>query len=282
MKFSVVTISYNQAQFLERAMISVLTQTGVELEYIVVDPGSTDGSRDIIERYRDRVTHVVYEKDQGPADGLNKGFALATGEIYCYLNSDDEFEPNAFQTIAEYFASHPKADVVCGHCWLIDECGRLLRRVWSDPYQRELVAYGYAIQIQPSTYFRSEAFARIDGFNVRNRISWDGELMLDFAISGARIEVIDKFLSLYRVHGKSITGAGLHKDLRSDWHRHAFSKVDGALLDPQRHLHREADVCSSSIAQSCGFFRAPAVWQGLGPQRNLTPRNFSNQWCPRS
>ena len=136
MKFSVVTISYNQAQFLEQAMVSVLAQSGVELEYIVVDPGSTDGSRDIIERYRDRIAHVVYEKDDGPADGLNKGFALATGEIYCYLNSDDEFEPNAFQTIAAFFASHTETDVVCGHCWLIDEHERRLRRVWSDPYIR--------------------------------------------------------------------------------------------------------------------------------------------------
>ena len=66
MKFSVVTISYNQARFLERAIVSVLAQSGVELEYIVVDPGSTDGSRDIIERYRERIAHVVYEKDHGP------------------------------------------------------------------------------------------------------------------------------------------------------------------------------------------------------------------------
>ena len=227
MKFSVVTISYNQAVFLEQAIVSVLSQRGVELEYIVVDPGSTDGSRDIIERHRDRIAHVVYEKDDGPADGLNKGFALATGEVYCYLNSDDEFEPNAFQTVAAYFASHPETDVVCGHCWLIDERGRRLRRVWSDPYQRTLVAYGRAIQIQPSTYIRKGAFRRIDGFNVRNRISWDAELLLDLAICGARIEVIDEFLSLYRVHATSITGTGLHRDLQNEWSRVRFQKLMG-------------------------------------------------------
>ena len=227
MKFSVVTISYNQARFLERAIVSVLAQSGVELEYIVVDPGSTDGSRDIIERYRESIAHVVYEKDHGPADGLNKGFALATGEIYCYLNSDDEFEPDAFQTMAAYFVSHPETDVACGHCWLIDERGCRLRRVWSDPYQRTLVAYGRAIQIQPSTYIRSNAFRSIDGFNVRNRISWDSELLLDLAICGARIEVIDKFLSLYRVHASSITGAALHKDLQTEWIRARFQKLMG-------------------------------------------------------
>ena len=227
MKFSVVTISFNQAQFLEKAIVSVLAQSGVEVEYIVVDPGSTDGSRDIIERYRDRIAHVVYEKDDGAADGLNKGFALATGEIYCYLNSDDEFEPDAFRTIAAYFASHSETDVVCGHCCLIDGDGRRLRRVWSDPYQRELVAYGCAIQIQPSTYIRCKAFRSIGGFNVPNRISWDAELLLDLAIHGARIKVIDRFLSLYRVHATSITGAALHKDLQREWSRVRFQKLMG-------------------------------------------------------
>ena len=92
MKFSIVTISFNQARFLERAIVSVIEQKGVELEYIVVDPGSTDGSRDIIERHRDLIAHVVFEKDKGPADGLNKGFSHATGSIYGYLNADDVLE----------------------------------------------------------------------------------------------------------------------------------------------------------------------------------------------
>ncbi|WP_400767053.1 glycosyltransferase family 2 protein [Methylosinus sporium] len=227
MKFSVVTISYNQAQFLGRAISSVLGQTGVEIDYVVVDPGSTDGSREIIELNRDRIAHIIYEKDAGPADGLNKGFALATGEIYCYLNSDDEFEPGAFQTIADYFISHPDVDVVCGHCWLIDEEGRRLRRVWSDPFRRKIVAYGGAIQIQPSTYIRARAFRGINGFNTRNRISWDGELLLDLALNGARIEVIDKFISLYRVHPLSITGAALHQDRQTEWTTVRFERLMG-------------------------------------------------------
>src|SRR3546814_11032429 len=80
MRFSVVTISYNQAKFLRRAIDSVLNQSGVDLEYIVVDPGSSDDSRAIIDSYGDRIGHRVYEPDQGPADGLNKGFAHATGK----------------------------------------------------------------------------------------------------------------------------------------------------------------------------------------------------------
>jgi glycosyltransferase involved in cell wall biosynthesis len=86
-KVSIVTISYNQCAFLERAIQSVLAQNYPEVEYIVVDPGSTDGSRDIIERYRSRISKLILEPDKGPVDGLNKGFSVATGEIYGYLNA---------------------------------------------------------------------------------------------------------------------------------------------------------------------------------------------------
>ncbi len=88
MKVSIVTISFNQAEFLERAMRSVLTQDYPDVEYIVVDPGSTDGSRALITAQGSRIKAIL-EKDNGPADGLNKGFASATGEIFGYINADD-------------------------------------------------------------------------------------------------------------------------------------------------------------------------------------------------
>jgi glycosyltransferase involved in cell wall biosynthesis len=88
MKISVVTVSFNQAAFLERAIRSVIDQGYKNLEYIIVDPGSTDGSREIIERYRNYFTQVILSPDDGPADGLNKGFAHATGDICAYVNSD--------------------------------------------------------------------------------------------------------------------------------------------------------------------------------------------------
>lgn len=208
MKFSIVTISFNQAQFLERAILSVLTQRGTDIEYIIVDPGSTDGSRKIIERYRHAFSQVIFEKDEGPADGLNRGFARASGDIYCYLNSDDEFCPGAFAAVQSYFSSHVDVDVVCGHAYVIDADGRLLRRVWSDPFHVRSQAYGCSIQIQPSTYVRASRFKATHGFNAVNKSNWDGELLVDLALSGAKIEIMDSFLSNYRVHGLSITGSG--------------------------------------------------------------------------
>lgn len=227
MKFSIVTISYNQADFLEEAIRSVLDQNGVEVEYVVVDPGSSDGSRDIIERYRPRLAQTVLEKDAGPADGLNKGFALATGDVFAYLNSDDTFEPEAFARIACYFETHPEIDVVCGHAWVTDSRGARLRKVWSEPFGRWSVAYGVSVQIQPSTFIRSAAFRKSGGFNVGNRSNWDGELLIDLFLTGARIAILDEVLSCYRLHGVSITASGRLDAAIRAFGSHRFRKLMG-------------------------------------------------------
>ncbi len=227
MKFSIVTISFNQAEFLERTIRSVLDQQGVEIEYIVVDPGSTDGSREIIERYRDRIAHIIFEKDQGPADGLNRGFAKASGEIYGYLNSDDTFEPNALKTVENYFIDHPDVDVVCGHCWVTDRHDNRLRKGWSEPFTRLSAAYGASVQMQPSTFIRRQAFLNSGGFNIENRRSWDGELLLSLFLSGARIEIMDAILSTFRLHEVSITNSGALGDLLEISSRESFERLMG-------------------------------------------------------
>ena len=93
MRISIVTLSYNQRTFLREAIDSVLQQDHPDLEYIVVDPGSTDGSREFIRSYGEQVAQVVFEPDQGAADGLNKGFSRATGEVFGFLNADDYLLP---------------------------------------------------------------------------------------------------------------------------------------------------------------------------------------------
>lgn len=205
----------------------MVEQHGVEVEYIVVDPGSTDGSRDIIEEYRPHLADMVFEKDAGPADGLNKGFALATGDIYGFLNSDDTLEPGALAEVAGWFEKHPDIDVVSGHAWITDRDDRRLRRVWSEPYQRLPVAYGAAVQIQPSTFIRRAAYLAIAGFNPQNRSNWDSELMVDLYLSGARFGIIEKFLSCYRLHGVSITNSGSLEPEMKMWSDKRFVRLMG-------------------------------------------------------
>lgn len=227
MKFSIVTISFNQREFLERTIKSVIEQNGVAIEYIVVDPGSTDGSRDVIEAYRSHFAHVIFEKDAGPADGLNKGFALATGDVYGFLNSDDTLEPGALAEVAAWFERHQAIDVVSGHGWITDRHDSRLRRVWSDRFERLPVAYGAAIQIQPSSFIKRAAYLATAGFNAENRSSWDSELLVDLYLSGSRFGIIEKFLSCYRLHAVSITNSGALESEMKEWSARRFKMLIG-------------------------------------------------------
>lgn len=226
MKLSIVTISFNQVQYLRECIESVLNQDGVDIEYIVVDPGSTDGSRELIESYGDRLIRV-FEGDCGPADGLNKGFSIATGDVFGYLNSDDIVLPNSLGKIAEIFEAETNVDVVYGHGYVIDESGKKIRNCYSDRFSLMAAAYGAAVVIQPSTFFRSAAFRLIGGFNIKNRSNWDGELFIDLVRAGCRIKRLNMFISEYRVHSGGITGSGRLEEMHRDHSRKMFSKITG-------------------------------------------------------
>ena len=207
MKASIVTISFNQAQFLERAIRSVLEQDYGDIEYIVVDAGSTDGSREIIERYRDRIAKVIFEPDEGPVDGLNKGFERASGEIFGYINSDDAYLPGAIGKAVAALRARSDADVVCGHGYIVDHEGVVLRRFRSDPFDARRYALGGVVVMQQSTFFRRAAFETVGGFNPQNKTSWDGELMLEMSLAGMRFTVVDDYWSVFRIHETSISGS---------------------------------------------------------------------------
>ena len=207
-RVSIVTISFNQAMFLEEAMLSVLGQQGVELEYIVVDPGSTDGSRDIIGKYASGLSHVILEPDDGPADGLNKGFSLATGSVFGFLNSDDRLLPGVLAKVARYFENHPGVDVVSGHGYVVDDNDRVVRKAFSHKFDLARYCTQGTALLQQSTFFRAQAFRRTRGFNVENRTCWDGELWVDLALAGSRFGLYHDYWSCFRIHEDSISGRG--------------------------------------------------------------------------
>ncbi len=225
MKVSIVTISFNQVGFLNHAIRSVLEQDYPDIEYIVVDPGSTDGSRALIAGYADQV-QTVLEPDGGPADGLNRGFARATGDVLAFLNSDDVLLPGAVRRAVAYLESS-KCDVVSGHAVVIDEEGRELRKVFSEPFSLKRYAYGTSILIQPSTFFTREIFRKSGGFNIHNRATWDGELFMEMSLHGARFKLVNEFWSGYRLHSASITATGKLDQQILDFHEHAFRRVIG-------------------------------------------------------
>lgn len=212
-RISVVTISYNQGAFIEQTLRSVLEQGYPNLEYIVIDGGSNDETRDILERYRDRLSHLVIEPDDGQSDALNKGFALATGDILTWLCSDDLLEPGALFTVAAAFQRHDP-DLVAGGCTIIDEDG-----AWTYQHHNALpvgvpvpLSLGDMLSFlgvwqkslyffQPETFFSRRIWER-SGATIKRSMyfAMDYDLFLRFAMAGATVLHVPQTLAASRVH----------------------------------------------------------------------------------
>lgn len=237
-RVTIVTLSYNQAQFLAEAMDSVLSQDIDDLEYIIVDPGSTDGSATIIEARRHRLAAVVDGPDRSPSHGLARGFAAATGDIYGFLNSDDRLRPGALAAVVQAFADEPALDVVSGHMRIIDADGRTRRLSFTDGFTRRGMALGTWNICQQSTFFRAEAFHKAGGFDPEARVSWDYDLMVRMFLQRPKHRIINRLLSDFRVYDQSITGAKRFQQHRDAmFHRH-FEHIIGRRWRPTDHLAR--------------------------------------------
>jgi glycosyltransferase involved in cell wall biosynthesis len=226
-KISIVTLSFNQQAYLKEAIDSVLSQGYADLEYIVVDPGSKDGSRDLIESYGDRIAVTLFEPDRGASDGLNKGFSLATGEVYGFLNADDILFPGSLNQVAEFFQSNPACDMAMGNGYKIDGHGRKTRHFLARDFSVRRFFYGGTQWLQQSTFFRAAAFKRSPGFNLENRTSWDGELFLNMANQGAKIGYIHADLGGFRIHDESISGSGRMNEQYHQDCRRIFKQLNG-------------------------------------------------------
>ena len=206
MKISIVTISFNQSRYIKKCIDSVLNQKNVEIEYIVVDPGSNDGSREIINSYGDRLIKI-YQPDKGPADGLNKGFQMATGEIFGFINSDDYFLEGSLQKVKNYFLENQKKTYITGHGWIEDNRRGKKYRMYPSTISKLKYAYDASKIFQQGTFFPAEFFYAAGGFNEMNNTCWDGELFANFANLGLKHKVINEDLAVFRIYSGSISGS---------------------------------------------------------------------------
>ena len=206
MKISIVTISFNQKKYLRKCIDSILNQTECDLEYIVVDPGSNDGSRELIESYGNRIV-TEFAPDNGPADGLNKGFKRATGQIYGFVNSDDYLLPGALKHIADYFSTTGLNYFVTAKGFVQDPDGRL-KKITPLPLTAENMIHRSAVMFQQGTFFPASAYEMAGGFNASNTTCWDYELLLRLLLKGVRNEVIEQNVAVFRLHADSISGSG--------------------------------------------------------------------------
>ena len=152
---SIVTPSYNQALYLEETIRSVLAQSYKSIEYIIIDGGSTDGSIEIIKKYSHLLAYWVSEKDKGQTDALNKGFAVAHGRVFAWLNSDDTYKPQAVSEAVNYLAENPETGMVYGDLDFIDETGRIIGQFPAAQTDLKRLRRGYVHIPQPSAFFRA-------------------------------------------------------------------------------------------------------------------------------
>ncbi len=202
---SIVTPCFNAARFLAEAVESVLSQDYPSIEYIVADGGSTDGTLDILERYRGRLRYFS-GKDAGPSDALHRGLLQAHGEIFAWLNADDIYLPGAVRTAVEFLAGHPEIDVAYGEGYWIDENGKTIRRYPTRPFDGKLLERDCFI-CQPAAFFRASAY-RLCGLDPEVKLSFDYDLWIRMAKRGLRFAALPQRLACTRMHVAADT---LHK-----------------------------------------------------------------------
>lgn len=198
LRISVITPNYNCADYLEQTIVSVISQGYLNLEYIIVDGASTDRSMEIIEQYHSHFAHVISEPDNGHADALNKGFSLATGDVLCWINSDDLLMPNSLAVVDAVFSMLDHVQWITGIPSVADESGtvrRYPRRMWS--WQRFLSGDFRHIQ-QESTFWRRSLLEKCGGkLNGHLRLANDFELWLRF-FNHAALYTLDAPLGCFR------------------------------------------------------------------------------------
>jgi len=203
-RVSIVTPSYNQGEFLEETIRSVLLQGYPNLEYIIIDGGSQDNSVEIIKKYEPWLAYWVSEPDKGQAHAINKGFKRATGKIVTWLNSDDIYAKMAFKNVLMCFSRN--LDIVYGDCEYVNENGRK-KRTFTSPSELSLINFVFAEPpfLQPSVFFKSALLDNIGYLNEDYHYRFDSEYWIRLFMSNCRFFHLQTVLSYYRIHSNSKT-----------------------------------------------------------------------------
>jgi glycosyltransferase involved in cell wall biosynthesis len=214
---SIVTPSYNQESFIEETIKSIISQEGdFNIDYVVVDGMSTDGSVEIIRKYdallREGKWPVkckginyrwVSEPDKGQSDAIEKGFRMAEGEILAYLNSDDVYLPDAFKKVVGFFGAHPSTLMIYGDSYYVDESGSVVGKYPTEPFNYDRLAVRNII-CQQSAFFKRKAYEDAGGVDTNLQYVMDYDLWIRMA-KKINVEYIEEYFSYFRLHEESKT-----------------------------------------------------------------------------
>jgi glycosyltransferase involved in cell wall biosynthesis len=201
-RVSIVTPSYNQSSFLEETICSVLDQGYPNLEYFVIDGGSSDGSLEILKKYSSHLAGWVSEPDRGQTDAINKGFARATGQILAWLNSDDTYQPGAIAEAAAYLESHPETGMVYGDANLIDETGNIIGRFPARQTDYRRLRRGYVHIPQQTSFFRADLWRQVGPLDPSFYFAMDYDLWVRLS-RVTQLDYSPRVWGNFRLHGNA-------------------------------------------------------------------------------
>lgn len=214
-KISIITPSFNQGRYIEQTIQSVLNQNYPNLEYIIIDGGSTDETVEIIKKYEKHLAYWISEKDKGQTDAINKGFATCTGEIFNWLNSDDYYEPNTLHRVAEAFKNNENISVVCGMEWGFQDNNPNERVLHAGSIIKENVYQTILTGIidQPCTFFLRAAIEPFFPLDISLRYVMDRQLWWSYLLKFGQDNILqtDEVFTNFRLHSnsKSVADADL-------------------------------------------------------------------------
>lgn len=203
-KISIVTPSYNQGQFLEETIRSVLLQNYPNFEYIIMDGGSTDNSVKIIKQYEKFLTYWISENDKGQADAIYRGFKKTSGDIIAWINSDDYYLQNAFKVVSKFFKNHQKKELLIGGSFHADIKGEIIKKYYGFPQKFESLLISGMHFNQPACFWRRESFFAVDGFDRSLQCCFDYDMFLRLTNRNFP-GYTNNIIAVYRCHGDSKT-----------------------------------------------------------------------------